>query len=458
MKQPPVNKHDIVDLEITGLAYGGLGISRMQGYVIFVSDSLPGDRVKARITRRQANHAQAEVVDIIEPSPDRITPGCSIHGHCGGCVWQNLPYEKQLEYKQGHVVEALKYIGRQEDLPLEPMIPSPQQFRYRNKMEYTFGRNANGETILGFHVPGRFDEVFEVNACLLQPEIFDAVLTATQHWARECGLAPYDPRTHQGILRNIILRRSEANGEWLACILTKTAKLNGQIESLGKALQEAADGFAGLLWGFYDGVADVARMDAEAGRVGNPVLEERIEPFRFRVSPFSFFQTNTAAAERLYHVIQEYVGLTGRETLLDAYCGTGSIGIFCSKQARKIFGIEIVRDAIWDARVNASMNGVDCTFIAAPMANGLSLVRQAGGGHLDRIIIDPPRGGMDKKSLRHLLSVRAPVFVYVSCNPTTLSRDVVAIAEAGYEMKRIRSVDQFPNTHHIETVIRFDLK
>jgi len=224
-------------------------------------------------------------------------------------------------------------------------------------------------------------------------------------------------------------------------------------------LEGIGQGFAGLLWGFNDGLADVARMDSEAGRVGEPVLEEHIDEFRFRVSPFSFFQTNTLGAARLYSVVRDYVGLTGRETLLDAYCGTGSIGIFCSGGARRIFGVEIIRDAIWDARTNAALNDIqNCTFIAAPMASGLALVRQAGGGRLDRVIIDPPRGGMDKKSLRQLLEVRAPVFVYVSCNPATLSRDLVAIAEAGYEVARVRPVDLFPHTHHIETVIRFELR
>lgn len=458
MKQPPVNKHDIVELQIVDLAYGGLGIARVNGYVVFVNDALPGDHVRARITRRQANHAQADVVEFLKPSPDRISPDCSRHSHCGGCVWQNLPYAKQLEYKQRHVADALKHIGRQEDLPLEPIVPSPNLFRYRNKMEYTFGVNDAGETIVGFHVPGRFDKVFEVQDCLLQPEAFDFALTAIQDWARQSGLPAYDPRTHRGVLRTITLRHSVAQDRWLACILTKTAKLDGNLQSLGRALSDCAPGFAGLLWGFNDGLADVARMDREAGRVGEPVLEERLEDFRFRVSPFSFFQTNTLASAELYRVVREYLDLNGRETLLDAYCGTGSIGIFCSQGARRIFGVEIVRDAIWDARANAQANGIEnCTFVAAPMSEGLALVRQAGADMIDRVIIDPPRGGMDKKSLRQLLSVQSPVFIYVSCNPTTLSRDVVAITEAGYKIKRIRPVDLFPHTHHIETVIRFEL-
>lgn len=457
MKHPPVQKHQVVELEILDLAFGGLGIAKIGGYVVFVAGAIPGDRVKARITRRQANHAQAEIAELLDASPDRISPDCALHDICGGCTWQNLPYEKQLEYKQRHVAEALKHIGRQESLPMEPVAASPQRFRYRNKMEYTFGANEQGETILGFHVPGRFDKIFEVGQCLIQPEVFDAVLPAVQQWARETGLPPYNPRNRQGILRTIILRHSETTGHWLACILTKTVKTGGHLESLAKVLEQCGGGFAGLLWGYNDGLADVSRMDSEAGRVGNSVLEERLEDFRFRVSPFSFFQVNTPGAIELYRIVREYVELNGRETLLDAYCGTGSIGIFCSRGAKRIYSVELVREAIWDARANAASNGVaNCTFIAAPMTEGLALVRAAGAQSLDRIIIDPPRGGMDKRSLRHLLAADAPVFVYVSCNPATLSRDVVMITEAGYRITRLRPVDLFPHTPHIETVIRFE--
>jgi len=455
-KTPPVNKNDVVELEVADLALGGLGVANMGGYVIFVENALPGDRVKARITRRQANHSQASIVEIMRPAPERTSAPCILHDTCGGCVWQTLPYEQQLVYKQRHVAEALKHIGGQEALPIQPILPSPKMYHYRNKMEFSFGKTTEG-AILGFHYPGWFDRIFEVNSCLIQPEIFDDVLAVTQRWARQSGIPPYDPRSHEGILRSLILRRSEANGQWLACLLTKSMNVDGHLEELASALDQAADGFAGLLWAFNDGLADVARMDAQGGVVGDPIVEEHLEEFRFRVSPFSFFQTNTLGAELLYRQIRDFVGLTGNETLLDAYCGTGSIGIFCSRGAKRIYGVEIVRDAVWDARANAVMNDVkNCTFIAAPMSQGLNLVRDAGGRHFDRIIIDPPRGGMDKKSLKHLLECRAPVFVYVSCNPATLSRDVISITEAGYRIANVQPVDLFPHTHHIETVIRFE--
>jgi len=457
MAVPPVQKDQVVELRIEALAYGGMGLARLDGYVVFVSDALPGDRVRARIRKRKANHAQATVEELIEPSPVRIPADCPLHGHCGGCVWQTLPYDEQLKVKERHVAEALEHIGGQAGLPLEPIAPSPRVWRYRNKMEFAFGAEADGGLILGFHLPGRFDRIFSVGACLIQPEPFDAALRAVEAWARRSGLAPYDPRSHRGILRNLALRRSETDGRWLAILVTQTTEVGGRLEELAGVLGAADAGFRGLLWGFNDAVADVVRIEREAGRVGDLWLEEQIEDLRFRISPFSFFQTNTLGAAALYRVAREFLDLSGRETVLDAYCGAGTIGIFCAGQAQRVFGVEIVTEAVWDARENASRNGLgNCVFIAAPLAQGLRLAQEAAGRDINRVVIDPPRGGMDKRSLKGLLGLRAPVFVYISCNPATLSRDVAAICEAGYRIARVKPIDLFPHTYHIETVIRFD--
>ncbi len=457
MPQPPVQKNQVVELEIEDLAYGGMGVSRIGGYVVFVKDAIPGDRAKVRIVKRKGSYSQAAIEELIQPSKMRIEPPCPLHDGCGGCVWQNLPYEEQLKAKEEHIKDSLQRIGGHSDIPLESIVPSPGQFRYRNKMDFSFGADENGKTVLGFHRPGRFDKIFSVPQCLLQPEPLDGVLQTVSSWAEASGLPPYNPKSHEGILRSLILRRSQTNGRWLAVLLTKTTEVGDCLSELASRLEQSADGFAGLIWGFNDGVADIARMDTEAGRVGEPFLEEQLDEFRYRVSPFSFFQTNTEAATLLYRTSREFSGFTGRETLLDAYCGAGTIGIFCARECRKVFGVEIVREAIWDARENAAMNGLDnCTFIAAPMAKGLSLISDAAGSRTDRVIVDPPRGGMDKRSLKQLLAIQAPVFVYISCNPTTMARDVVTIGEAGYRIARARALDLFPHTYHVETVIRFE--
>ncbi|OPZ12794.1 MAG: 23S rRNA (uracil-C(5))-methyltransferase RlmCD [candidate division BRC1 bacterium ADurb.BinA364] len=456
MSSPPLQKNQKIELEIEDLAYGGAGVSRHENYVVFVEGVVPGDRVLARIVKRKASHSVARVEEILRPSPVRIQPRCPLQSHCGGCVWQALPYDEQLKVKERIVEDSLARIGGLGEPPLEPIEPSPQVWRYRNKMDFTFGRDETGRPILGYHYPGRFDRIFSVKRCLLQPEAFDFVLEAVDEWAQTCGLPPYDPKTHDGILRTLLLRRSDADGRWLAALLSKTADVKNRIESLGELLAKTAPGFAGLIWGFNDGVADFVRMDREAGRVGEPSLVERIGPFQFRISPFSFFQTNTPGAETLYRLTREFAELSGRETLLDAYCGTGSIGIFCASRARQVVGVEIVREAVWDARANAALNGFGhCLFLAAPLDQGLALARQATANPIDRVIIDPPRGGMDKRSLRRLLELRAPVFVYVSCNPTTLARDVAAILESGYQVRRVKPVDMFPHTYHVETVIQF---
>ncbi|MBI1784466.1 23S rRNA (uracil(1939)-C(5))-methyltransferase RlmD, partial [Candidatus Sumerlaeota bacterium] len=393
--------------------------------------------------------------EIVRPSGKRIEAPCPIFGTCGGCSWQNLPYEEQLRWKERQVAETLAHIGG-ECLPdISPIIPSPEVWHYRNKMEFTFGMDGEGKPIVGFHHPGAFDRIFEVPRCLIHPEPFDAILKSLTEFAREKGLRAYDQRWHDGFLRHAVIRHSRTTGGVMTLLITHQGNLPDP-EGLAARLKRDCPALQGFAWGINRGLADVASVEEKRFAWGDPILEERINGLSFKISPLSFFQTNTAGAEKLYARTVEMAQLEERDRVLDAYCGAGTIGLHSARKVSRVVGIELNRDAIWDARANAAANGItNATFIAAPMAEGMNLARHAAGGEFTRVIIDPPRGGMDKKSLATLIAAQAPVFIYVSCNPATLARDLKTICEGGYRVDAIQPVDMFPHTYHIETIVRF---
>ncbi len=455
MTQKPLCKNDVVSVEIVDLAFGGLGVAKLDGFVIFVEQALPGERVAVRIVKKKQNHAQAVIESIERPSPFRVAnPPCPLFGTCGGCTWQNFTYEQQIVWKQKQVVDTLAHIGRQHDFEVMPIVGSPAIWRYRNKMEYTFGVDGGGQSVLGFHVPGRYDRIFDVPACLLQPEPLDVMLSIVQSFVREHGLEAYDPREHKKFLRHAILRHSRTTGESILVLITNRGELPDK-ERLAERLAAAVPGFKGMMWALFTGISDIARIEKELWRWGDPELFETVNGLTFRISAQSFFQTNTAAAELLYARVVEMAQIEPGMNVLDAFCGAGSIALHCARKGAHVVGVEMIREAIWDARENARRNGIDgVTFLAAPMDEGLRLARQAARGDFARVIIDPPRGGMDKRSRRGLIDLGAPVFVYVSCNPATLARDLVEFEENGYKVEAVQPVDQFPHTYHIETIVR----
>lgn len=455
-----ITKNAVLALEVEDLAFGGMGVARVDNFVVFVERGLPGDHVLARITRKKTSHAQARIESIERPSPHRISdPPCALFGLCGGCTWQNFPYEQQLIYKQRQVSDTIRRLGHQDGFEELPIIPSPEQWHYRNKMEYSFGTGRDGRPILGFHIPGRFDQIFEVPRCHIHPKPYDAMLGILTEYVREKGLVSYDPRSHRGFLRYAVMRHSHTTGESILVLITNRGKLP-DADELDRRLREGVPGLKGWLWGIHDGVADVARIGEVAGSWGKPELIETVNDLTFTVSPQSFFQTNTAGAQVLYSRAADFAQIGPNDRVLDAYCGGGAIGLHCAQRgARQVIGVESVKEAIWDARNNAARNGIpNTTFIAVPMPEGLKLATHAAGGSFTRVIIDPPRGGMDKKSLARLIALRAPVFIYVSCNPATLARDLQTICDGGYRVEVVQSVDMFPHTFHVETLVRLRLE
>jgi len=458
---PPLRKGTELELDVYALAFGGRGIARLENFVVFVEGALPQERVRARINRVKSSFAEATVSEIITPSPFRQVARCPLFGQCGGCKLQNLDYQEQIAQKQKHVEEAFAHIAGVKPPQILPIIPSPETWRYRNKMEMAFGVRADGSLAIGFHTPGDYRKVLDVPECFLQPEILDKVVTylreelGSLYRKAPARYAPYDPTRHTGFFRHLVMRYSQATKEFLVAVLTHDGEWP-ECEELAARFMKEFPQCRGFTWGINRGVSDVARMEEKRFQLGEGWIEEVLGELTYRVSTFSFFQTNSAGAKLLYDVVKDFAELTGRERVLDAYCGTGSIGIYLARSAAQIVGIELVREAIWDARHNARRNGLEnCLFLAGEMRDVLPTVGTIVGARFDRLVVDPPRGGMDKKSLRYLIALAAPLIVYVSCNPTTLARDTATLAEAGYVAEIAQPVDLFPHTHHVESVVKF---
>jgi 23S rRNA (uracil1939-C5)-methyltransferase len=372
------------------------------GYVVFVRGAVPGDRVRARIGKSKRSWAEADVLEVLEPSPDRIEPEVPHPG----APWQVLPYERQLEEKYAQVRDALERIGGFEDPPVEPIVPAVEQFRYRNKLEYSFGEDDDGELVLGFHRAGRWDLIDDVEQDILASERVDEVREAVKAWCREEGLTPWDRETQTGLLRNLVVREGRRTGQIQARIVTSPGS---EFRADALAAATPADSF---LLTRAEGVAETTHGGQTRAVKGAAFLEEELSGLRFRISPDAFFQTNTEMAEVLYGAAAEFAGLTGRERVLDLFCGIGTIALVLALDAAEVWGVELVEDAV-----------------------------------------DPPRAGLSQKVVRRIIEADAQRIVYVSCNPTTLAPNARQLVDdGGYELRTVRPVEMFPQTPHIECV------
>lgn len=470
MTTETLKKGGTIEADVTDVAFGGRGIARLGGMVVFIEGALPGDRVRATVTKRKPQYAEATATEILAPSEARLEAPCAVFGACGGCKWQNYAYDEQLKAKQRHVEDALRHIGKlQAPYEMRTILPSPDSWNYRNKMEFSFGW-ANqpgsravtaGPITVGFHMAGDFRKIVDVAECHLQPGPLNEVLgyireSINAEAAREGNwFQPYDTVRHTGFLRHLILRFSATTGDFLVALITASGSWQGA-RAFADAFLARFPRCNGFIWGTNDGLSDVARIEKVKVEAGENTLTETLGDKTFRLSTFSFFQTNTPGARLLYDTVRDFAELSGQESVLDAYCGTGTIGIYLADKARRVVGIELVKEAVWDARHNARLNNAsNCTFLAGEMRDVLPTVPATLGGGFDRVVVDPPRGGMDKKSLRYLIDIDAPVFVYVSCNPATLARDAQVLGEAGYRLEAVQPLDLFPHTYHVESVLKF---
>jgi 23S rRNA (uracil1939-C5)-methyltransferase len=437
-----------LELTIDALAYGGRGVARLDGYVLFVEGAIPGDRVRAVVTKRKRHYGEARTLDVLRPGPDRIAP---VADH-PGAPWQVLPYERQLEVKAEQVDDALRRIGRLDGFELEPIVPAIEPWRYRNKAEFSFGTGEDGTLHLGFHPPGRWDLVAPMEACLLISERADAARRQVLAWAREQGLPAYDRRAHAGLLRNLVVREGRRTGELQVRLVTGPADPDA-IDT--RSLVEAVD-CDGLFWTRSDALAETTAGGETDVLDGSTTLTEELCGLTFAISPQAFFQTNTEMAEVLYGVAGELADLQGFERVYDLFCGIGTIGLSLASRAGEVWGVEVVEEAVADAINSARANEVrNARFFAGDVRTSMrELVERAG--RPDVVVVDPPRAGLSQKIVRRIVEAAPKRIVYVSCNPTTLAPNAAQLVEAGYRLGRVRPVDMFPQTPHIECVAVLD--
>ncbi len=446
----PIRKGQEVEIRIDSLAYGGNGVGRLDGFVVFVRGGLPGDLVRARATKVKRGFAEASRIALLEPGPDRVEAPCRHFGICGGCRFQDLDYTRQIDAKQRQVRDALVRLGGFDDPPLEPIVPARSIYRYRNKLEYSFASGDDGSLVLGFHRAGRWDEVIDVEECLLTTDVGNAVREAVEEWARAEGLEAYDQETQAGYLRHLVVREGRNTGQVLVLLVTAPGErfdADFLIETLTRFPEVRS-----IHWAVNDRPAEVTNLPTRL-LWGEPWIEEELLGLRFRVRPNAFLQTNTEMAETLYTLAHDAAALTGGERVYDLYCGTGTIGLALAGSAASVWGVEISEESVACAIENADANGIaNAKFFAGNVGQSLEeLVEQAGPP--DVVVVDPPRAGLAGKALRRTGALGARRIVYVSCNPTTLASDLAVLRdEYGYELVRCTPVDMFPHTPHIESV------
>jgi 23S rRNA (uracil1939-C5)-methyltransferase len=446
----PVTKGEELELDVDSLAFGGNGVARLDGFVVFVRRGLPGDRVRARVTKVKRSHAEALATEVLRPGPERVEAPCAHFPACGGCRFQDLAYEAQLEQKQLQVRDALERLAGIAEPPLEQIVPcEPEIFHYRNKVEYSFTSTEAGPA-LGFHRAGRWDEVLEIDRCWLIDDLGNAIRDAVRDWAREEGLEAYSQTDGSGYLRHLVLRQGRNTGQALVQLVTAPGEKfeAGYFVDVLRRFPEVRS----IHWSVNDTPAEVTNLPSLL-LWGEEWIEEELGGLRFRVRPNAFLQTNTAMAEQLYALAREAAGLTGGETVWDLYCGIGTIGLSLAGDALTVWGIEVSEESVACALENAVLNGItNAAFFAGNVGEVVEELLERSGAP-DVVVVDPPRAGLAGKALRRLGRIGAPRLVYVSCNPTTLAGDVKALREEhGYELKRLTPVDMFPHTPHVESV------
>ena len=456
-----IQKGQLHDVAISDVAYGGKGIVHIEGFAVFVDQAVPGDRVRIVITRNKKNYAEARVVSLLQPSSDRVSAPCPYSGVCGGCKWQFLDYDRQLAYKRQHVVESLAHIALIKDVTVHPTLASGLRFGYRNKVEFTCSdsrwrlpeemqnQDLSRGFALGFHVPGVFHKVLDIEACLLQPDTGNRILGDVRRYIQSSEMPMYCPRTHKGFWRFIMLRHSLAHDRWMVNLITAAENSNA-VQPLADLLKNKYSQIISVVNNITAKKASISVGEREITLSGDSHLTDRICGFEFDISANSFFQTNSRGAETLYLTVMAYAGLTGNETVFDLYCGTGTIAICLSKAARRVVGFEIVDAAVSNAEKNCLKNGVtNCTFYRGDIKDRLSEASHTP----DVMIIDPPRNGMHKSVVQQVLNILPERIIYVSCNPATLARDLGLMKDA-YQVIEVQPVDMFPHTFHIESVAR----
>lgn len=443
-----MKRGDRIVADVTALSAKGDGLACVDGREVVLRGTVPGDRVEAVLRRKRKGRFEAAVDRFLDYGSERIPASCPHFGICGGCRWQDLAYADQLRLKEGMVRAALD--NQEIFLPSpESILPSPSPFFYRNKMEFSFGADPEGNLQLGQHVRGRFNRVFDLETCLLQAEITPCIVEAVRRHAVAAGLSVYDLKKHQGLLRFLVVRDSKKTGEVMVNLVVSEYPCQG-VSRLAERVLEEIPQITTWVVSLHRGKAQIAVGQEEFILHGRGSILEECGDVKYEISPRSFFQTNTLQAEQLYRIIDELAGELSGADVLDLYCGTGGISLHLARRARGVWGIEAVPEAVADARQNAQRNRIDsCTFIAGSVEETLSELGERG---FDLVVVDPPRAGVHKKVLEGLFCLRAPRIIYVSCNPVTLAENLSVLCAQEYRIAKILPVDMFPQTPHCEVV------
>ncbi|MBN1479767.1 23S rRNA (uracil(1939)-C(5))-methyltransferase RlmD [candidate division KSB1 bacterium] len=468
MHDTKIKKHQKVELTIVSLAFGGQGVARINDYVVFVRDALPGQRVQALITRTKKSYAEARVIQVLSESPFAVQPRCSHFKNCGGCLLQHLRYDEQIKAKSAQVADILRRIGGLDKFELFPTRPAENIFYYRNKMEFSFsrhrwltqeeidsGRKIEPQThVLGLHARGFYDKVVDIKECHLVNPVAAEICAAVRTFAQQSNEPVYSTSDHAGFWRFLVVRPSIGTSDLMVNIVT--SRFDPHIaEQLKTKLMSEFPALTSLINGISTSKANVAFSEHEYLLAGKPTITEKLGPYSFVISANSFFQTNTHQANRLYDIALECAEFHGNELVYDLYCGAGTISIFMSPHVKRVIGFESVEAAVSNARENCQLNSItNCHFVLGDLKDVLNRTSAVVSeyGQPDVVVVDPPRGGMHPRTVKDVLALKPKRIVHVSCNPATLARELAAFCETDYRLTKVQPVDMFPHTAHIEVV------
>ena len=449
----PVRPGQVIRVSVHGLGHSGEGVGRYEGLTIFVPGGVPGDMLSAKVIEVKKNYARAVLVEVLEPSPDRVAPPCPVVGECGGCQLQHVSYDAQLRLKHQQVADAIVRLGKLEGVTIHPTLGMNDPWHYRNKAQFPVGLRS-GQIVAGFFAPGTH-RIVDIEHCNIQHPLGNEIMAAAKDLARQFGVPIYDERTHKGVLRHVLARVGRGTGEAMAVLVTNGPEFPAAAK-FAKALLERVPALVSVVQNINPEQTNVVLGRKSKVLAGKDHIIDHIGDLEFAISPVSFFQVNPAQTEVLYGKALAYAGLTGNETVLDVYCGIGTISLFLARQAREVIGIEVVPPAIEDARENAARNRVtNARFICGDAAVEMPKFAEEGV-RADVIVVDPPRAGCDASVLQAMATVRPERIVYVSCNPASLARDLGILSGLGYRVVEVQPVDMFPHTSHVECVARLE--
>lgn len=450
--KPPVQKNEIIEIPFTDLTHDGTGVGKVDGYPLFVPGVLPGEKGKVLVVKTKRQYGYGKLLELKKTSPNRVEPRCPIFSRCGGCQLQHLSYESQLHYKRNLVKNALERIGGFKEVTVHPTIGMEDPWRYRNKAQVPIGEQEGG-LVAGFYQRGSH-RIVDMESCLIQQEQNDFVVQAVKRILDQYGIPAYDEKSHRGLIRHVIARYGANTGEVMVVLVTREKALPER-KNIIRAIISAVPAVKSICQNVNPKRTNTIFGEETRVLWGREVIYDTIGPIRFAISPRSFFQVNPVQTEKLYRKALEYADLSGSETVIDAYCGIGTISLFLAQKARAVYGVEIVPEAVADARRNAELNGLKNVTFTVGEAERVMPEWSARGINPDVIVVDPPRKGCDHTLLETMLAMKPRRLVYVSCNPATLARDARILSDGGYQIIETQPVDMFPQTVHVECCALF---